>query len=204
MAQTVIPTVPTFSTGDHSLTNLENLASCVRFLVGDIRPDWHLYKTATQSITASTWTTLTFGSTAYDSEASGAGNTGICTDGTGATIRTQGLYAVEACANFRGLATTGPYCEMCFLMTGGGNNPNLSSGSTIRFGLRGNQGPASTTQEAAICIGDTTPICAYPLDTIRVQVQVNLATTVQPNNNTAYNEGRFAMSFTGHWTRVWS
>lgn len=204
MAQTTVPTVPTFADGDHSVTAINNLSQCVRFLVGDIYPQWHSFKTASSSISsATTWTDVPIGTVAYDSESSGAGNTGILTDGIGAIIRTQGIYMTEACVGIVSTSTA-VYNQISFLITGGGNNPHLTTGATRRYGLRGNESVGVAGAEQYTCCVDSTPFAVYPLDKIRVQASCGVATTITFNNNSAYNNGRFSTNFTGRWKMVGS
>lgn len=207
MSVTVVPTVPAFATNDSSLTSIEDLAYCLRFLVGDIRPAWHAFTINARTVaSANTWTTINFGTIAYDSEANVPGSTGIMASASTAQIQTQGIYAVESCAT--AVATSSAfYFDLSFLMTGGGNNPNLSTGSTRRFGLRGNTTLATAATQVTVCCADTTPVCAYPLDTIAMQVRASAASVVVQTNMSpvpAYNQGRFVTNFSGHWIRVGS
>lgn len=164
---------------------------------------WHGYKTANSAtLTINTWTTIGFVNVAYDSEDSGAHNAGsgiLTTLGTGvATIRTQGIYAVETCLQFQATATPF-YTQASFLLTAGANNPHLTTGSTLRFGLRGTETGPSASSQTAVCIADVTPIACYPGDTITVQAMVATATVVTFNTNASFSQGRFSSNFTGHW-----
>lgn len=203
---TVVPPIPTFASNDSSQTNLDNLSRSVRFLTGDLRPQWHGFKTSNSAtLTSQTWTTIGFANVAYDSEESGAGLTGagiLTTLGTGvATIKTQGIYAVESCMSFVATATAFQ-CMTSFLITGGGSNPHLSSGVTMRFGLRGDETINVAASQVCLCCADTTPITCYPGDTIAAQGWAGAATVVTFNNNSDYKYGRFSSNFTGRWIRA--
>jgi hypothetical protein len=199
-----VPSVPTFVTGDTSIPSLQQLAYATRFLVGDIRPMFHAFKTATATISSSnTWTTLSMGAVAYDSESEVSGGSGILTDGIGATIRTQGLYSFTSCATFVATSTAF-YVDSSFLITAGASNPNLGSGSTLRFGLDGNTTLATAATQVSICNQDISPICLYPGDTVRLQVRAQASGVVVQTNLSpvpAYNQGRFVTNFSGSWVR---
>ncbi len=109
---TALPHVPTFTQGEHSVANLQALSQAVSFLVdGDLTPTWTLYRTATQSITAATITTVVFNQVAYDGD-------GV-SDGTGALIVTQGYYRVEACGMALNTQANAERCIAIFLFTAG-------------------------------------------------------------------------------------
>lgn len=190
-----LPTVPSFSAGSPSVATLNQLSQAVSFVADmDVRPFWHLYKTATQSITLNTWTSLTFGSIAYDDD--------NAQDGTGVTVVTQGYYSLTGCAQFR-CTTTAVEVSCAFLMTGGGSNPHLGTGVTNRFGYRGDQTQNNTASaDTAICATDTTPFPCYPGDTLRFQVYSGANITLNNNTAVSYEQGRFVPNFTGYLVRT--
>lgn len=201
MAQ--LPTIPAFTQGESgpaNLANLQNLANAVAFLANmDVRPTWKMYKAGTLALVANTWTNLGLGQKAFDSD-------NICTVGASSlvTIKTQGYYALEICAQVIS-GTTATLFELAFLFTAGANNPHIVNGTTKRFGRRGGQTASSTASAcSASCTADIAPIVMFPGDTIAPQVNVQSALTLQNNANGAYDAGRFAVTFTGQWLRTGS
>jgi hypothetical protein len=194
-AGNILPTIPIFSTSAPSLDDLNNLSYAVSFVSDcDTRPTFKLYTKAQQSITSGSWNTVTLASVAKDSD-------GV-SDGTGATIVTQGYY------NLRGMVqivdtTTDIQLACAFKLTAGPNNPNLTG--TKRFGQRadGTQSVVSTAG-TAICAEATTPIPCYPGDQIVLQISVSAAATLDYNKNTNYQEGRFVPNLSGTWVRTGS
>lgn len=193
-----LPTVPTFTDGESSLAHLESLASAVSFLSScDMRPMWHFYKTATQSIASSTWTTVAYNYVAADSDGVYAGGT------VGeATIVTQGYYVVEACAGALTSAAQGFYTR--FLWTAGTHNANYSSGTSLVFGQTGGETNGQANQDAQLCFSAPCPYVCYPGDTIQAQVFSTGAISLAYNENVSYLKGRFAANFTGYWLRTGS
>lgn len=97
-----IPTIPTFTAGAPTLTQLNQLSYATSFICdADIRPTWHyIMFSGTQSLTANTWTPVAFDHAIYDND--GVLNAGVT---HGAAIKTQGYYRVEACIDVQ-LTTT--------------------------------------------------------------------------------------------------
>lgn len=186
MATLPVYPLPDFADNDSSLTNLQNLAYAVRFWTNnDLRPTWHTYKTSAQAIPATTWTSPQFGAVAFDSD-SVHSNPGV-------VINTAGVYAVETCVQTGG---SGIGLMVSFLATAGANNPNHTSGSTVRFGLRGGLMPSSGA-DGALCSTAIVPWSLYPGDSIQPQVYASSAVTLDNNSNSTYENGRFVCNFTG-------
>jgi hypothetical protein len=194
-AGNILPTIPIFTTSSPALDDLNNLSYAVSFVSDcDTRPTFKLYAKAQQSITSGSWRTVTLANVAYDSD-------GV-SDGTGATIVTQGYY------NLRGTVqvvatSTNVQLACAFFLTNGGNNPNFSG--TKRFGQRadGTENQFTTT-DTALCCEATTPIPCYPGDQIVLQVSVSANMTLDFNKNTTYQEGRFVPNLSGTWVRTGS
>jgi hypothetical protein len=193
----VLPTIPSFTVGDTSVTKLQQLSDAIGFLSDiDFRPMFKVYKTATASITLNTWTTLPGGTQDYD-------NDGFFSSGVSfaPTIQTQGYYAFEACVPLlTGTSTIGE--RIAFLMTAGANNPNLAPGGTFRFGLRGGNSVSTTANDTAQCTSDLSPMGLYPGDTVALQVFVDATTSTNFNANASYISGRVVPMFMGYWTRT--
>lgn len=192
-----IPTVPSFADGDTSLTNLEALANAVSFFSScDVRPMWHFYKTATEALSATTWTTVSYNFVAADSD-------GVYVAGSplgAAQIVTQGYYVTEACAGI--LAGGGSVgFGTRFLATAGSSNPNHTAGSNIVYGQTAGLAPNTSNQDAQLCFGSLCPWVLYPGDTIQAQVFCTGAISTSWASNSSYIKGRFAANFTGYWQR---
>lgn len=189
-------TMPTFNAGDSTISKLQQLKYGVEYLIDcQVNPNWHFYKTGTFSLTASTWNTPGYQTVAFDSDNTQSSGSAV--------VATQGIYAVEGCAQVN-TGTTSTLFKVGFLVTGGGNNPHLSTGSTLQFGQRG--GDSATSQATTCSAGvaaDLTPICLYPLDKVDLQVWIGSSSiSVQNNNTTNYLFGRFSANFTGRWIRT--
>jgi hypothetical protein len=194
-AGNVIPTVPTFVTGDTSLLKLQQLSYAVSFLTDqDVRPTWHFYKTTTQSIPASTWTAVTSGTVAYD-------NDGVYSNFS-AQIVTTGYYVVEACLQIIDTATIFDFYT-AFQIVAGANNPHHTSGTNSGFfGQRMSATSANTVTDNANCISDTCPWVLYPGDVVSPMIWVSAAATADHNTNNSYMQGRFATTFSGYLSRT--
>jgi hypothetical protein len=186
--------LPTFFDGDSSLVNLNNLGYAIQFLTdNDVKPTWHFYKTATQAIPASTWTTVNMGTVAFDSD-------GTFTGGGYATIQTPGIYGVAACMQVQA-GTTGIGVLTQFLVTAGSSNPNHAAGSSVNIGLRGGLATASGA-DTAFAPTALTPWVLYQGDTIQAQIYTTVAATLDNNSNSSYMNGRFVCNFTGMLVRT--
>jgi hypothetical protein len=192
-----LPTVPAFVTGDTSITKLQQLSDAVGFLSDmDIRPTFRVYKTATAALTSGAWATLPGGTLDYD-------NDGFFSAGVGfnPTIQTQGHYCFEACVPFL-TGTTAIGQRISILLTAGANNPNLTVGTTRRFGMRGGNSVSTTGNDTATCMSDHSPFGLYPGDVVALQVFVDTNVSTSFNSNTSYISGRFVPSFNGYWIRT--
>lgn len=205
-ANNVIPTVPFFSGNTAaSITQLNQLSYATSFIIDcDIRPVWMFFMySGQQSITAATWTSIAYDHVAVDSDGvAGSGHANL----PNAKIVTQGYYALSACTAITTNTDNADMYTTAFLITGGGNNPNLTTGTAYYMGYKGNR--SSNTTEApsdnAVCISDMTPFPLYPLDTVTVQVYLSAAHSINVNTTatqTAYNIGRIATKFSGQWLR---
>lgn len=194
-----IPTsIPTFADGDTSLANLEALANAVSFFSScDIRPMWHFYKSATESLAAATWTTVSYNFVAADSDGVYVPSGGLL---GAAQIVTQGYYVTEACAGILAGGAVAGFGTR-FLATAGASNPNHTSGSNIAYGQTAGLAPDTANQDAQLCFGSLCPWVLYPGDTIQAQVFCTGAVSTSWASNTSYIKGRFAANFTGYWQR---
>jgi len=190
-----IPTVPSFTSNDSSLTNLQNLSAAVAFLArADIRPCWHYYIAGGQGTSAGVWAVMKAANVAFDSD-------NLWTSTGYATIATQGYYQVDACVDVAmGGDTT--QCYSSFLITGGGSNPHLGTGATIQFGMRGGSCVQTAAQDTSICTSSPVPVCCYPGDEVQVYVMTVTGSTINSNVNTNYMSGRFTANFTGYFVRT--
>lgn len=202
-ANNVIPTIPTFTAGAPTLTQLNQLAYAASFLVDHgVRPTWKFIASSISgTVTAATWTVAPFNDSIYDSD-------GVWTSGSsGATIVTQGYYRLESCVQVQNLATKVNFAT-AFKWTAGIHTP-YSAQSPYWFGYRGVSmsvtGSGSGTQagvNAAI-----TPIPMYPGDLLQVMLFVGGSTNaiLEANDNAgqpaAYMNGRMSLQFTGRWAR---
>lgn len=194
----VLPSVPAFTAGTPTLTQLNALSYAVEFLaVNDTRPAWSFFMySSTQSVSASTWTNVAYDHTAFDSD-------GVQSYPF-AVIKTQGYYAVTACVQIEANANTTDLAAAAFLFTAGASNPNFTTGTTKNFGYRGGglSSTGSAAADNAICLSAPTQVVLYPGDKLSVQVYLSASHTLDINQNTSYIRGRFATKFTGHWLRT--
>ena len=193
----IIPTVPTFTTGDTSITNLQSLAACAGFFscisspTGSL-PFFHCYRTTTQSISASTWTSVGFPIVVADTDG--------MSNGTGVTVVTQGYYAIDACLPFTTLSSG--FIALCrFLFTAGTHNPHFTSGTQVIFGGRGSFTIAAVGYDEVSSVTDITPMVCYPGDTLNAQVFSTVAFVVDNVANATLIVGRYPPNFTGRWIR---
>lgn len=192
----VLPTVPSFSAGDTSVTKLQQLSDAIGFLSDvDTRPLFHVEKNSSMALVANTWTTLSGGTLVYD-------NDGFFSTGTSfaPTIRTQGYYTFEGSIPF--LTGAGMHIRVAMLFTAGASNPNFTAGATVRFGLRDGNTNAQASQDTAICCSDQAPMGLYPSDTVALQCWSDTAVSTGFNTNTSYISGRLVPNFTGYWLRT--
>lgn len=166
------PTIPYFPYQDDSLTNLQNMSAAAAF-AGQCPVIWHLYKTASQAITASTSTQVTFGTAAIDTD-------GVKSGG-GAVIVTPGFYDVEATVGWQNAATQASVL-LYFTLTAGTANP-LPTGTVIPFGNLGDLADAVAADDSVFTTAATTPMC-YPGDAIAVMFFCSQAVTL----SIAFNE----------------
>ena len=192
----LIPTIPSFTANETSVPHLQQLGQAAQFAaVASSYPMWRFYKTATGSLTISTWNTITFAQIAVDTDgiyASGAGNY--------AQIATQGYYSTEAALTLQGTGSGTNNFQMKFLFTAGANNPNFSSGTAIGYGGAGSAA-FNTTADYSLCMADYCPAVCYPGDQISVQVFINVATSTDVLVNTGSIAGWFVPQFSGRWVR---
>lgn len=189
-----LPTVPTFSTGDHSLTNLENLAQAVSFLSScDVRPSWEFYSTGTQSITLNTWTSVTMATKAADSD-------GVFTTGGVATIVTQGYYYTTLCLGVQAGGAVDS-TAVRFFVTAGTHNPNHTAASTIAYNDTASLAPDTASVDATWAFSAQCPWVLYPGDTIVAQQWSDTTINEQQPNAPNFLKGRFAPTFSGYWVR---
>lgn len=189
-----IPQVPTFTPAAPSITDLNNLAYAVQFLVQqDVRPTFNFFSTATTAIGANVWAGVTLNKVAFDCD--GVAYLG----GAAAQIVTQGRYAFEACISVEA-GSTGDEFVGAFLFQAGPNNPNFSVNTQVHFGHRGSNMSVtgSAAADNAMCLSDIAPMVLYPGDFIDVNVFLSAAHTVDYNQNTSYIQGRFVTKFTGY------
>jgi len=189
-----IPTVPTFITGESSITDLQSLSAAVSMVcVAANFPMWRFYGTGTQSLTANTWNQLRVGDVAVDTD-------GVySTPATTATIKTQGYYECEACVPYEGNATAF-LGEGAFLVTAGTNNTHHTSGSSVMFG--GFAGWASQNIagiDATYTMSGKCPWVLFPGDTIIVQVYPLSSGTLNNGQNATYTSGNLTPQFSGRW-----
>lgn len=193
----VLPTIPSFVNGDTSLIKLQQLAQAVSFLVDHdvgLHPTGHLYKTVTQSITATgAWQSQNINLTAWLSDPTYVS--------PGFTIQTQGYYSVEGHLGFESTSgANGYYARL--LLTAGSNNP-LGNGVTVAFGERGGEAVQTASEDTDICCSALAPTCLYQGDQIAIQAfAATTVTTINKNQNTNYLSGRFVPNLTCTWIRT--
>jgi hypothetical protein len=191
----LIPTVPAFVAGDISITKLQQLSQCVSFLtVASSFPVWHVYRASgTQSVPATTWTSISFPATAIDSDGMSSGSSAI-------TVRTQGYYAMEACVPVKTQAAAFNM-QVAILFTAGLANPHYTSGTTNRFGYRSGLSWTAINFDESVCVDDVCPVVCYPGDTLAVQLYASVAVVTDANTCSSAVLGRFVTNFTGRWVR---
>ena len=196
-ANNVIPTVPAFVAGSPTVADLNRLSYAVSFLVDlDVRPTWKVFMAGgTQTITANTWTNVSFSNVAYDCD-------GVASL-PNVVVVTQGYYSLESCVQVQAGANKDEFVG-AFLLTTGANNPHYTPGTLVYFGYAGNNmsQTGSAAADNTICLSAATPVCLYPLDKLNVQVYTNANHTVDYNVNTSYIQGRFSTCFTGSLCRL--
>lgn len=194
----VLPTVPTFTAGSPSISQLNQLSYAAQFLaVADTLPQWTLFRhSSTQSVSATTWTKVAFDHTAVDSDS--------VWSSPDAVIKTQGYYRLGASITMETNANAGDMFIGAFLFTAGASNPHFTAGTLEYFGYRGNS-LANTGAAAAdntVCLSCPTQAVCYPGDKLAVVIYITAAHTLDINNNSSYIQGRFACTFTGQWIRT--
>jgi hypothetical protein len=196
----VLPTVPTFTAGAPSITQLNQLSYAAQFLaVDDMRPSWTLFRhSSTQSISATTWTKVLFDHVAVDSDS--------VWSSPDAVIKTQGYYKLGASITMQTNANTGDMFTGAFLFTAGGSNPHFTTGTTEYFGFRGSKlgNTGAAAADNTVCLACPTQVVCYAGDKLAVAIYLNSGHTLSINNNGSYIQGRFACTFTGTWLRTGS
>lgn len=193
-ANNVLPSVPTFAAGSPTLAQLNALSYATSFLIDHgTRPAWHLFMYATQAIVANTWTVVQFDHSAYDSD--GVFNA----TNHAADVVTQGYYEMEASIQLQAGANKDDYAA-AFTWSPKVGGPYFSHG-TVYFGHKANSLPQTGSAAADGCLNiyGVTPYPAYPGDVLQVLVWSAAAHTVDFNQNTSYDQGRFSTQFTGRW-----
>jgi hypothetical protein len=195
-ANDVLPAVPTFAAGSPTIAQLNALSYSASFLIDHgVRPTWKFYKTTTQSLTANTKAAVQFNKVAYDCDGTYSGIN------FGANLVTQGYYEVEASVQVDATASSNSF-TMCFEWSPTSTNPHFSAG-VQNFGYKACVLPLTTSAVADACftISAVTPFPCYPADLIQVVCITNGAHTIDFNQNTTYDQGRFSTQFTGRWVR---
>ena len=195
-ANGVLPVPPTFAAGAPAIADLNALSYAASFLIDHgVRPTWKFFLNTTQALAASTTTPVQFNRVAYDSD-----NTYNVVN-FGANLVTQGYYEVEASVQLEAGANKDNFI-ICFQMSMTSGNPHFSAG-TQSFGFKGNDLPQTSSAVADGCLSTSaiTPFPCYPADLIQVLVFSNAAHTIDFNQNTSFDQGRFSTQFTGRWVR---
>ena len=199
-ANGVLPSVPTFTAGAPTLAQLNALSYAAQFLaVDDTLPQWTLFRhSATQSISAATWTKVAFDHVAVDSD-------GVWSS-PDAVIKTQGYYKFGGSITMQTNANTGDMFTGAFLITTGANNPHFTPGTLEYCGYRGSKlgNTGAAAADNTVCLACPSQIVMYPGDKVAVAVYLSAAHTLSINNNGSYIQGRFACTFTGQWLRTGS
>ena len=193
-AHNVLPTVPTFVAGAPAIADLNNLSYAASFLIDhSVRPTWKFFTTATQSLVANTLAVVQFNKIPYDSD--GVYNA----SNNGANIVTQGYYEVEANVQLEAGANKDNFF-LVFQMSTTSTNPHFAAG-VQSFGYKGGALPqtSSAVADASYCISGITPFACYPADLIQVIAYSTAAHTIDFNQNTSFDQGRFSTQFTGRW-----
>jgi hypothetical protein len=195
----LIPTIPTFVTGESSLAHLQQLSQAVSMCsVAANFPMWRFYNGgAVQALTTSTWNTVRTANVAVDTD-------GVFT-GTGqALIVTQGYYKCEACLPFEGQSASW-LAQGVFKVVAGGSNPHYTSGAFAYFGGAATWSAyTSTSVDTSLCLNGKCPWVCYPGDTISVQTYPLSATTINNGQNNSATAGWFTPQFSGRWISIGS
>jgi hypothetical protein len=199
-ANNVIPAVPTFTQGDApSITSLNNLSYAVNFLATcNVRPTWHYYKAANQTIEGTGWQYIGGGSVTavYD-------NDGTCQEADFvAYIVTTGYYRVEACIAIEG-STSPLIFRTAFIWIAGNNNPHYAVNTSKLFGMRATRNSGSAGRDAVLTPSEACPVVCYPGDIIAPQVWPSATEILDYNasGGSGY-ESRFSCNFTGYLIRT--
>src|SRR6185437_6945314 len=156
----VLPSVPTFTAGAPTIAQLNQLSYAAQFLaVDDTLPQWTLFRhSATQSVSANTWTKVLFDHVAVDSD-----SVWYSPD---AVIKTQGYYKLGASITMQANANTGDMYTGAFLFTAGASNPHFTAGTTEYFGFRGGKlsSTGSAAADNAVCLACPTQAVCYAGD----------------------------------------
>jgi hypothetical protein len=174
------------------------LATC------NVRPTWHYYKSATQTLADTGWQNIGSGSTVavYD-------NDGTCQSSSFvATIVTTGYYRVEACiavedtSVIEGMAAV-MLIRTAFLWTAGNSNPHYSPATGKRFGMRAGESSGITGIDTVFTPSEACPVVCYPGDTIVPQVYPSAGGVLEYNASGGSGfASRFTCNFTGHLIRT--
>ena len=189
-----IPTPPTFASNDSSLANLQALAACAAF-VGVVDPSvngmpfWRLYKTITQTIPATTLTTVNMGSIAVDTD-------GV-SDGHGALIVTRGLYDCTATVAVTPNATNNIMRLYFKATTTASNIPHPST--TVIWGTCSKGVGTDTSRQTSHTINGTTPFALYAGDEISVIAYCGGSLTTVTAGTYGGGTGNCTPSFTGRY-----
>lgn len=195
-ANNVLPSPPTFAAGSPTLAQLQALSYCASFLIDHgTRPAWKFFLYTTQALGANAWTGVAFDHVAYDSD-------GVYSAvNHGANIVTQGYYELEACVQFEAGANK-DLSAVCFSWSPTSGSPYFSHGAQS-FGFQSNTMPQTGSAAADNCITAyaISPYPVYPGDLLQVLAYTSAAHTIDFNQNTSYDQGRFSTQFTGRWAR---
>jgi hypothetical protein len=195
-ANDVLPAVPTFAAGSPTIAQLTALSYGASFLIDHgVRPTWKFFKTTTQALTANTITVVQFNKVAYDCDSTYSGVN------FGANIITQGYYEVEASIQVEATANSDNFTA-AFQWSPTNTNPHFAAG-VQSFGFKGSALSLTSSAVADNCysIAGITPFPCYPGDLIQVAVFCTAAHTIDFNQNTSFDQGRFSTQFTGRWVR---
>lgn len=193
-ANDVLPALPTFAAGAPAIADLNALSYAASFLIDhDVRPTWKFFTTTTQAVVANVVNVVQFNKVAYDCD--GTYNA----TNNGANIVTQGYYEVEASVQLEAGANKDNFV-LAFQMSMTSTNPHFSAG-VQSFGFKGCDLPqtSSAVADACMSISAVTPFPCYPEDLIQVSIFSSAAHTIDFNQNTSFDQGRFSTQFTGRW-----
>ena len=192
-----IPTPPTFASNDSSLANLQALAACATFCAvvdpspaaSSAMPFWRFYKTITQTIPATTLTTVNMGTPAVDTD-------GV-TDGHGALIVTRGLYDCTATVAVTPNATNNILRLYFKATTTSANTPHPST--SVIWGTASKGAGTDTARQISHTINGTTPFAMYPGDEISVMAFAGGSLTTVTAGTYGGGTGNCTPSFTGRY-----